>query len=98
MCFEILGFDIIFTDKLKPLLLEVNHAPSFATDSPLDYEVKSNLFIDMFKLLGLSLDSKQAKIIATHEEKMNRLYKKTNKDLRAEKLRLLQEQQKEQDE
>jgi len=28
------------TDKLKPLLLEVNHAPSFATDSPLDYEIK----------------------------------------------------------
>lgn len=74
------------------MLLEVNHAPSFATDSPLDYEVKSKLFIDMFKLLGLSLECKQAKIIATHEEKMNRLYKRTNKDLRAEKLKALLEQ------
>ena len=56
MCFELLGFDIILNDELKPILLEVNHAPSFATDSPLDYEVKSRLFIDMFKLLGLSIE------------------------------------------
>ena len=44
MCFEILGFDIILDDKGKPYLLEVNQAPSFATDSPLDYEVKRGLF------------------------------------------------------
>ena len=62
MCFELLGFDIILTDKCKPLLLEVNHAPSFATDSPLDYEVKRNLFVDMFSLLGLTLERKKAKL------------------------------------
>ena len=44
MCFEILGFDIILDDQCKPLLLEVNQAPSFATDSPLDYEIKKGLF------------------------------------------------------
>jgi tubulin polyglutamylase TTLL6/13 len=37
MCFELLGFDVILDSNLKPFLLEVNHAPSFATDSPLDY-------------------------------------------------------------
>ena len=48
MCFEILGFynllllndyfslDIIFDHKCKPILLEVNHTPSFTTDTPLD--------------------------------------------------------------
>lgn len=56
MCFELLGFDIILNDELKPILLEVNHAPSFATDSPLDYDVKSRLFIDMFNILGLSIE------------------------------------------
>jgi len=40
MCFELLGFDIILNSDLKPLLLEVNHAPSFATDSPLDKDIK----------------------------------------------------------
>ena len=50
MCFELLGFDIILNSDLTPMLLEVNHAPSFATDSPLDYEVKKNLFVDMFNL------------------------------------------------
>ena len=48
MCFELLGFDVILDSELTPWLLEVNHAPSFATDSPLDYEIKSKLFIDMF--------------------------------------------------
>ena len=43
MCFEILGFDIFLDDQLKPWILEVNHAPSFSTDSPLDFKVKKNL-------------------------------------------------------
>ena len=58
MCFELLGFDIILDSNLKPMLLEVNHAPSFATDSPLDYEIKHKLFVDMFAILGLSVERK----------------------------------------
>ena len=54
MCFEILGFDIFLDDKLKPWILEVNHAPSFSTDSPLDFKVKKNLIHDVIKLLNLS--------------------------------------------
>jgi len=59
MCFEILGFDIIIDKDLKPLLLEVNHAPSFATQSPLDYEIKAQMFKDTFNLLGMSVDKKK---------------------------------------
>jgi tubulin polyglutamylase TTLL6/13 len=62
MCFEILGFDIIIDKDLKPLLLEVNHAPSFATASSLDYDIKSALFRDTFKLLGMSVFKKQEHI------------------------------------
>jgi tubulin polyglutamylase TTLL6/13 len=40
MCFELLGFDVILTHDMRPMLLEVNHAPSFATDSPLDLDIK----------------------------------------------------------
>jgi tubulin polyglutamylase TTLL6/13 len=37
LCFEILGFDIIIDQDMKPWLLEVNHTPSFQTDSNLDF-------------------------------------------------------------
>lgn len=37
---------------MKPWLLEVNQAPSFATDSELDAEIKFQLIRDSFSLLG----------------------------------------------
>ena len=53
-CFEILGFDIILNEKLEAILLEVNHTPSYATDSKFDYNVKSRLIRDTLNLLQLS--------------------------------------------
>ena len=73
MCFELLGFDIMLTSDFKPMLLEVNHAPSFATDSPLDYDIKKALFTDMFRMLGLSLERKKEKLKGIEEEKLSRL-------------------------
>ncbi|KAG9489186.1 hypothetical protein GDO78_005274 [Eleutherodactylus coqui] len=52
-CFEILGFDILVDKKLKPWLLEVNHSPSFTTDSRLDREVKDALLYDTLNLINL---------------------------------------------
>lgn len=57
-CFEILGFDILIDHKLKPWLLEVNHAPSFNVDSPFDYRVKSELLKDTFRLLRVDVEKK----------------------------------------
>jgi tubulin polyglutamylase TTLL6/13 len=51
MCFEILGFDIILKNNLKPYILEINHAPSFNTDSPLDETIKRNVISDAFSIL-----------------------------------------------
>lgn len=59
MCFEILGFDIFLDENLKPWILEVNHAPSFACDTPLDTKIKKGLLSDVIKLLNLSINKKQ---------------------------------------
>ncbi|XP_037666296.1 tubulin polyglutamylase TTLL6 isoform X2 [Choloepus didactylus] len=58
-CFEILGFDILLDRKLKPWLLEVNHSPSFSTDSWLDKEVKDNLLYDTLVLINLGTCDKK---------------------------------------
>ncbi|KAI5128732.1 Tubulin Polyglutamylase Ttll6 [Manis pentadactyla] len=59
-CFEILGFDILLDHRLKPWLLEVNHSPSFSTDSWLDKEVKDSLLYDTLVLINLgSCDKKK---------------------------------------
>ncbi len=50
-CFEVLGFDILLDHKLKPWLLEVNHSPSFTTDTPFDLKLKTKLITDTVRLL-----------------------------------------------
>ena len=54
MCFEVLGFDVMLDQEMKPYILEVNHDPSFETDSPLDFKIKKSLIADTFKLLQLN--------------------------------------------
>ncbi|XP_054243703.1 tubulin polyglutamylase TTLL13 [Indicator indicator] len=58
-CFEILGFDILLDRKLKPWLLEVNHSPSFNTDTAIDCEVKDALLCDTFTLINLHACNKR---------------------------------------
>ena len=43
----------------KPWLIEVNQSPSFATDSPLDYEVKKAVLRDAFRLLNVSQERRE---------------------------------------
>jgi tubulin polyglutamylase TTLL6/13 len=58
MCFEILGFDILIDHKLKPWLIEINSAPSFATDTPLDFKLKKDVIADCLQILNLSSKKK----------------------------------------
>ncbi|EAS05014.3 tubulin-tyrosine ligase family protein (macronuclear) [Tetrahymena thermophila SB210] len=52
-CFEVLGFDVLIDDTLKPYLLEVNLNSSLNTDSPLDLRIKGEMLSDLFTLVGI---------------------------------------------
>ena len=46
--------------QLKPWLIEVNHAPSLATESAFDLTVKRNLVHDTLRILNLTMKRKYA--------------------------------------
>jgi len=52
-CFEVLGFDVLIDDSLRPYLLEVNLNSSLNTDSPLDLRIKGEMLSDLFTLVGI---------------------------------------------
>ncbi|XP_042770312.1 tubulin polyglutamylase TTLL6 isoform X2 [Panthera leo] len=90
-CFEILGFDILLDHKLKPWLLEVNHSPSFSTDSWLDKEVKDSLLYDTLVLINLgSCDKKK---VLEEERQRGQFLQKCSRQTRQliQELRLKQE-------
>jgi tubulin polyglutamylase TTLL6/13 len=60
MCFELFGFDIMLDSNLKAWLLEVNHTPSFHTDSTFDLQLKQNLILDTLTLLNVNPKAKKA--------------------------------------
>lgn len=60
MCFEILGFDVLIDEKLKPWLIEINHAPSFGTDTCLDFKIKKDMIADTLLLLNMTHARKRA--------------------------------------
>ena len=59
MCFEVFGFDILLDENCKPWLLEVNHTPSFETDTPLDQNIKHNLILDTLILANITSKAKR---------------------------------------
>ena len=59
MCFHILGFDVMLTDDFKPIVIEVNHTPSFETGTQLDYLIKKNLIKDTLKLMRITQKNKR---------------------------------------
>ncbi|XP_047701889.1 tubulin polyglutamylase TTLL6 isoform X2 [Prionailurus viverrinus] len=91
-CFEILGFDILLDHKLKPWLLEVNHSPSFSTDSWLDKEVKDSLLYDTLVLINLGSCDKK-KVLEEERQRGRFLQKCRSRQTRQliQELRLKQE-------
>lgn len=79
-CCELLGMDIIIDRHLCPQLLEVNHSPSFHTDTVLDYDVKESLIADMFAMLHLEHCDKRKIIREDRRRVQERLTKGHVKD------------------
>ena len=73
-CFELLGFDIILDETLRPWLLEVNHSPSFNVDSPLDHRVKTGVLGDLLKALRLQPRDRRAWMAEERRRQKARLY------------------------
>lgn len=55
-CYELFGFDILLDTNLKAWLMEVNISPSLKTSCKVDQNVKSNLVVDIFNLVGYTMN------------------------------------------
>jgi len=64
--FDLLGYDIIITKNFEPILLEINSGPSIVYHNELEKKIKTNLIVDMFNLVGISLFNKN---MAFYEKK-----------------------------
>lgn len=58
--FEILGYDVLIDERLKPWLLEINHTPSLEPGTDLENEVKRSMLSDLFQLVDISSERKLA--------------------------------------
>ena len=70
-CFELLGFDILIDDKMKPWLLEVNSSPAMSMETNVDHQVKPPLIKDTINLTSFEPYSE-------FMEKMKKPVKKTS--------------------
>lgn len=50
-CFELLGFDIMLDERMKPWLLEVNSGPAMSLDCNIDHIVKPALIRDTMNMM-----------------------------------------------
>jgi tubulin polyglutamylase TTLL6/13 len=47
--------------KLKPWMIEVNHTPSFNSDTGVDEQIKSDLLKDTFDIIQMSVEMRKTK-------------------------------------
>jgi tubulin polyglutamylase TTLL6/13 len=48
---------------VEPVLLEVNHTPSFNTDTPLDTYIKQNLIQDTLVLMNINPETRLSEML-----------------------------------
>jgi len=67
--FELLGFDVLIDENLKPWIVEINLGSSLSMSSPLDRRIKTELINQMFHMIGFeSVDCKKMKKYKDYSE------------------------------
>ncbi|KAI5717029.1 hypothetical protein M8J76_016314 [Diaphorina citri] len=79
-CFQLLGFDVMLDDSLNPYVLEVNHSPSFYTDTDIDVEIKEQVLRDTFVLCNLNSSIKRKVLQEERLEAQRRLFKRPERE------------------
>ena len=64
----------MLTEDLVPVLIEVNHMPSFKTDSVLDRNIKQPLIENTLALLNVTADERQRYLAGKQITSQTRLY------------------------
>lgn len=72
-CFELLGFDIMIDTKLNPILIEVNHLPSWGTDSSIDELIKSRVIVQALSVINVKSYEKRVYEGARRKQSLLRL-------------------------
>ncbi|CAN0012023.1 unnamed protein product, partial [Scytosiphon promiscuus] len=67
-CFTIVGMDLMVDDKLEPWIIEINHLPSFRTETGMDLRIKKQLVFNTLSLLDVRVGAREE-----WQEEMERL-------------------------
>jgi tubulin polyglutamylase TTLL7 len=85
-CFEVLGFDVLIDENLRPWILEVNRSPSFGIETQLDVHIKTGVISDALKLLDIKPSDRVRKVNMQREASRRRLLQISNQSPRKQTL------------
>ncbi|CAM9601795.1 unnamed protein product, partial [Chrysoparadoxa australica] len=77
-CIELLGFDFMLDSSLNPWLIEVNHLPSFGTDSPLDKRIKTKVLQTAMSIWGVKASDRACYDKVSRRNSQARLYRSSS--------------------
>lgn len=73
VCFELLGFDLLIDENLKPWIIEVNRSPNFDVENQVEFDIKMKLLFDTFDLLRFRVDNRTKSSQIEQNESQQRL-------------------------
>jgi D-alanine-D-alanine ligase-like ATP-grasp enzyme len=72
--FELVGFDILVDENMKPWILEINNTPSLVPHTTIENKIKKELISDLFDLVDI--ENKQfSELDEQVKKKFNKLKK-----------------------